>query len=222
MDMTDTDADDSTIDEVQPEDTMSDEADLVMRAPVDTYAMFFALVKLAVDPRSAKRTVRELRDAAHAAASERTQVAADKAEFVEWKAAQIAEFEPQRKSAVRIYELAKAKEAEVEAEKDRMEVVKKRCRELGLDIDSPTFDPANFMPPGSFTPIEGTTIRQSPERRPAPPVETEPQAEQQSNTVRRGHGDTVDFPPGTTLSRQPEPTAVRVRVRPNNRKGAAA
>jgi hypothetical protein len=182
------------------------------------------LIALALDPRAVKRNLRQLHDALAAVSAAQSKLDAERAEFVEWKAKEIADFEPQRRQAVRLFEIATAKTKEAEAQKNAAEALGQRnlgrereLEQLGVRVPAEHRD---YTPPTvhhDFIPIAGTSITRAPEPRPRPPGESEPQAEQQSHTIRRGPGDASDWPANVSLTRQAEPQAVRVRV---GRKGA--
>jgi hypothetical protein len=185
----------------------------------EAIAIAFDLIALAADPRTFEARLTALRRARAKIRTAAKKLAADRAAFEEYKSAAEAEIEPQRRSAARIYELAQSRERDVERREAAVELAEKRCRELGLDPAAPAFDARNFRPPGSFQPIEGTSIGQVPERLP-PPDEPIEDASEAPAAVRRGAHDATDFPPDTTLGRIPDPeetVGVRIRTR---RRGA--
>jgi hypothetical protein len=206
-DMTDTDTDVTELFEVPP-------------PPAEVFKQVSDLMGLIANGSACETRLASLRRAHAKIRSAAKRSAAEKEAFAAYKAAAEAEIEPQRKSAANVWAHAKAKEAAVEAREAAVELAERRCRELGVD-PSP---PAVYRSPDvhhDFIPIAGTTITRAPERLPTPdePIED---ASEPPHTVRRGHGDSVDFPPGTTLSRQSEEPPPSVRVRVRNRRGGAA
>jgi hypothetical protein len=187
--------------------------------PAEVFKQVFDLMTLIANAPACESRLASLRRAHAKIRTAAKKLAADRAAFEEYKSAAEAEIEPQRRSAARIYELAQSRERDVERREAAVELAEKRCRELGLDPAAPAFDARNFRPPGSFQPIEGTSIGQVPERLP-PPDEPIEDASEAPAAVRRGAHDATDFPPDTTLGRIPDPeetVGVRIRTR---RRGA--
>jgi len=197
-----------------PDDVTDTAAELMQRMPIDAYVAFFSLIKLATDPRSAKARVRELRDAANAAASERAQAAAERealarerAEFDEYKAKESAKV---REAQV---ELANAKDWREDALVEREHRVDQFERAwAGLPL--PGEDRENF-------PLYGGLSRSPPnvsglqkarfhsrhgrlphvdERLDMPVGESDTQPEQ-SNTTLRTDPQGLEFPGHTTITR---------------------
>lgn len=184
--------------------------------PVDAYAAFFSLIKLAVDARSAKRTVRELRDAANRAASERAQIAADRVEHDRQLAADRTELAQERMTLLGRRQRVERDEAAIEEQ--RKEFAKLEAAWSGLAL------------PGEPYQLSGTLTRARPfsglqvakyaashngelPRHPDAPLPNEREAEAERPTaVRHGPGDAGDWPANVSLTRQPEAQAVRVRV----------
>jgi hypothetical protein len=168
------------------------------------------LIALATDPRAAKRVLRSIHDSLVAEAEAQKKTRDEREAFEEWKALETADIAPLRKSAENAWVHAKAKEAAVEARERAVELREQRCRELGLDISSPAVHHTRDVHP-DFQPIAGTTIVREPERLFSADNEPPPAP------IRRGEGDSGDWPPNVTLTRQPEPAAgARIRGRKNS------
>jgi hypothetical protein len=179
-----------TIDTIPTEKVAQQIAEQLAHLLPDSYKAVNNLIALAIDPKAAKRNLRALHDALEAITDAQQKLDADRIAFDQYRTKETAAIEPQRKAAGQMGEHAQARERAVE---EREQAVYAREEELGLDVTAHH----------DFTPIAGTSITRDPERR----------------TVRRGPGDSSDFPADVTLTRDQPPSEHGARVR--GRRGAA-
>ena len=75
------------------------------------------------------------------------------------------------------------------------------ARAAAKRLDEQTLAMSRTRSDYDFQPLAGSGMTQSPPPLRQPAVNPEPREKSPPRTVRRGHHDTCDFPPGCTLSR---------------------
>jgi hypothetical protein len=154
--------------------------DLPPEPPAEAFRVIADLISLIQNSSVCEQRLISLRLKHRQIRSAQKKLDADRAAHSEQISKDCAELEQLRESAGRIWKIAKAAES---AMATREQAVRTKEHELGLD----------FVPPGDFRPIEGTTITQSPEPRPRPrTVRHDPQG----NAFAPGSTITMSVPGG--------------------------
>jgi hypothetical protein len=216
-DMDDTDTEMNGADVVEADTgTMSDEAKLVMMSD-DAYATFGAFVRLITDPKAAKRTARELRNAAAAVAAARQELDAARIEQEARWAADRAEIEAER-AALRKRQLdVAAAEASIKQRQGVIGNLERAWSDLALPGEPPPMTGTL----GRARPFSGLQVaRHFAENGSLP---DHPDAPLESDSVRYA-ADGSEFPKNISLRRQASDSdaATGVRVRTRGRRNAAA
>jgi superfamily I DNA/RNA helicase len=186
---------------------------------LDSFAAVNNLIALCIDPRSVKRHLRQLHDSLAAITAAQQQLEADRLAFDQHKAKQLAEIAEERATATQ--RLLAAQQAERSLEERRETVLKLERAWSGLTL------------PGEPPPLAGTLSRSRaysgleraryaaahdgalpthPDAEPDATVDYGPPTASPA-PVRRGHGDSGDWPANVSMTKEPEAPGVRVRGR---------
>jgi hypothetical protein len=215
-------------------DDMATDADggtveLALRlAPPESWAMVFALVKIAADPRTTKRNLRALHDSLAATAQAQRQLETYRTEHDAQLAKDRAELAAERDVLTKRQVAAHQAEASLEERTERI-------RKLELAWSGLTL-------PGEPPPLMGTLSRSkaysgleraryAAEHGGALPRHPDAEPDESTATVnydsppapvRRGHGDSGDWPANVSMTKEPaEPAAGAAGARVRARRGVA-